>query len=296
MNGLRLWVLILVVWLPLTVSLEHALVPAGYQHNILLFLLSTVAVVLLAPKPLPNRLVMFGFVLAFITIGILQDGIEDELKTPFVTITRVSAIMLTAVIAHRINVHLYEVEQAIAALAFTDFSPLPNSFSDAQSTMYRELQRARHHERPLSLVVIQVGEDAMDQAMPKVAEEMRQSMIKKFMLAKVAHVLDDSLPRFHSFALHKNCFIAAMPETTAEEASDLIQSIGTTAATDLGLTLYSGIASLSNEATTFEALVDLAEQKMNQARASQHTTDPRQLLFPMEPPSVEQQAELKHLS
>jgi hypothetical protein len=284
--------LILVVWLPLMVSVEHAIVPAVYQHNILLFLLSTVAVVLLTPKPLPNRLVMFGFVLAFITIGILQNGIADEMKSPFLTVIRVGAIMLTAVIAHQINVHLYEVEQAVAALAFTDFSPWPNAFSDAQTTMYRELQRARHHERPLSLVVIQIDDASMKMEIPKVAEEIRLSMTKKFMLAKVAHVLDDNLPRFHSFALRDNCFIAAMPETTTEEASELIQSIGAIAATNLGLTLYSGVASLSSDATTFEALVDLAEQKMNQARTTQHATDPRQLLFPMESSSVEQQAEL----
>src|SRR5690606_7848010 len=118
------------------------------------------------------------------------------------------------------------------------------------------------------------------------------SMTKKFMLAKVAHVLDDNLPRFHTFALRNNCFIAAMPETTAEEASELIQSIGAMTTTNLGLTLYAGIASLSNEATTFEALVEMAEQKMTQARKSQSQTDPRQLLFPIESSSVEQQAEL----
>ncbi|MCC6454729.1 MAG: hypothetical protein IT328_07280 [Caldilineaceae bacterium] len=292
MNGLRLWVLILVVWLPLMVSIEHAMVPAVYQHNILLFLLSTVAVVLLAPKPLSNRLVMFGFVLAFVTIGILQNGVADEMRSPFLTVIRVGAIMLTAVIAHRINVHLYEVEKAVSALAFTDFSPWPNAFSDAQTAMYRELQRARHHERPLSLVVIEVDETTMEMEIPKVADEIRHSMTKKFMLAKVAHVLDDNLPRFHTFALRDNCFIAAMPETTAEEASELLQSIGVLAATNLGLTIYSGIASLSTEATTFEALVDLAEQKVKQARTSQHPTDPRQMLFPIEPSSVEQQVEL----
>ena len=292
MNGLRLWVLILVVWLPLMVSIEHAMVPAVYQHNILLFLLSTVAVVLLAPKPLPNRLVMFGFVLAFVTIGILQNGVADEMRSPFLTVIRVGAIMLTAVIAHQINVHLYEVEKAVSALAFTDFSPWPNAFSDAQTAMYRELQRARHHERPLSLVVIEVDETTMEMEIPKVADEIRHSMTKKFMLAKVAHVLDDNLPRFHTFALRDNCFIAAMPETTAEEASELLQSIGALTATNLGLTIYSGIASLSTEATTFEALVDLAEQKVKLARTSQHPTDTRQMLFPIEPSSVEQQVEL----
>jgi GGDEF domain-containing protein len=292
MNGLRLWVLVLVVWLPLMVSIEHSLVPAAYQHNILLFLLSTVTVVLLAPKPLPNRYVLLGFVLAFIGVGILQNGIEDELRNPFLTATRVGAIVLTGLIAHQINIHLYEIERAISAFAFTDFLPWPVTFSDAQTQLYRELQRARHHERPLSLVVLQVDAESMKTAIPRVAEEVRQSMAKRFVFAKFAQVLDDNLPRFHSFALRDDCFIAAMPETTASEAAELIQSIGAIAARDIGLTVYAGVASLSDEATTFEALVELAEQKMAHARTVQQSTDPRQLLFPIDPPSVERQAEL----
>ncbi len=286
MNGLRIWVLTLVVWLPLMVSIEHALVPPPYQHNILLFLLSTVAVVLLTPKPLPNRWVLFAFVLAFITLGILQNGIQDELENPFLTSTRVGAIILTGLIAHRININLFEIERAVTAFTFTDFSPLPTAFSDAQTQMYRELQRARHHERPLSLVMLQIDEKSMCSTIPRVIEEVRKSMEKKFVLAKVAHVLDDNLPRFHSFALHKDCFVAAMPETTAVQAAELIQTIGIIAENNLGLTLYSGVASLSDEATTFEALVELAKQKMIQSRIQHEAADPHQLHFPIEPSSV----------
>ena len=291
MNGLRFWVLILVVWLPLMVLVEHALVPPAYQHNMLLILLSTVAVVLLTPKPLPNRLMLFGFVLAIITVSILQNGIADELRDPFLTSTRVGAIIVTALIAHRINTSLFEIERAIAAFAFTDFSPLPAAFSDAQSQMYRELQRARHHERPLSLVMLQIDEQTMTSVIPQVVEEVRQSIERKFVLSKVARILDDNLPRFHSFALRQECFVAAMPETTTGEANDLIQHIGHLAAKDLGLTLYCGVATLSEDATTFEELVERAEQRMTQARAEQQASDPRQLLFALETPSAEQQAE-----
>jgi hypothetical protein len=292
MAGLRFWVLILVIWLPLVVSLEHSLVPVIYQHNTLLFLLSAVATVLLAPKPLSTRLIMFGLVLAFITTGILQNGIQDELRNPFLTITRLGAILLTAVIAHQINAHLYAVEEAIVAVAFTDFSPWPSKFTDAQSAMYRELQRARHHARPLSVLAVQVDERTMSLEMPKVAEEVRQSMGQKFMLAKVARVLDDHLPRFHSFALHNNWFIATMPETTEEEAAELIDSIGLIAVNELGVTLYSGVASLSDDTTTFEALVELAEQKMDQARVDKRPSDMQQLLFPLDPPSSGHKAEI----
>jgi GGDEF domain-containing protein len=292
MNRLRIWIVILVIWLPSMVFIEHALVPADYRHNILLFLLSTVAAILLTPKPLPNRALMFGLVVLFIAIGILQNGIQDELRNIPLTVTRIAAILLTALIAHQININLHQVEQAIVALAFTDFSPLPTAFSDAQATMYRELQRARHHGRPLSLVLFQVDEKSIEMAIPRVAEEVRQSMVKKFTLAKVARVLDDNLPRFHSFALRNNCFIATMPETTNEEAFQLVESVGAMTAKELGLTVYSGIASLSDEATTFETLVELAEQRMSEARSSQQVIDPRQLRFPVESTSVEQRVEL----
>ena len=289
MNGLRFWVLILVAWLPLMVSVEHALVPPDYQHNILLFLLSTVAVVLLTPKPLPNRWILFAFVVAFIAIGMLHNGIQDEIKNPFLTATRVGAIFLTGLIAHQINLHLYEIERAIAAFAFTDFSPLPTAFSDAQPQMYRELQRARHHERPMALVVLEIDEKSMSSAIPKVVEEVCQQLEKKFVLAKVAHVLDDNLPRFHALALRKDCFIAAMPETTATEAGELMHAIGAIAAKDLGIRLYSGVASLSEDAATFEALVEVAEEKLRHARATE-PADARQLVFQMETPAVNSQA------
>ena len=284
MNGLRFWVLILVIWLPLMVSVEYALVPPQYQHNILLFLLSTVAVVLLTPKALPNRWVLFGFVVAFLTVSILHNGIQDEIENPLLTSTRVGAIILTGLIAHRINVHLHEIERAVAAFVFTDFSPLPTAFSDAQPHMYRELQRARHHDRPLSLVVLSVDEQSASAAIPKIVEEVRQQLEQKFLLAKVARVLDDNLPRFHSFALRQDGFVAAMPETNADEAQELMEAIAAMTAKQLGLKLYTGVASLSTEATTFEALVDLAEQKMHEARAAKCDADPRPMVFPIDPP------------
>ena len=144
MKSLRVWVLALVVWLPLMVSVEHTLVQVEYRHNILLFLLCTVAVVLLAPKPLPTRLTLFGFVMVFIATGLLQNGIEDELDNLFLTGTRIAAILVTGLIAHQINTHLYRAEEAISAFALSDLAPLPAPFSDAQASMYRELQRARH--------------------------------------------------------------------------------------------------------------------------------------------------------
>jgi GGDEF domain-containing protein len=291
MNGLRFWVLVLVVWLPLMVAVEHALVPAAYQHNILLLLLSMVAVVLLTPKPLPNRWVLFAIVGAFIGVAMLYNGIEDEIENPFLTSTRVTAILLTGWIAHQINLQLYKIERAIAAFALTDYSPLPTDFADAQPQIYRELQRARHHERPLALVVMQLDEKSATAALPKVVEEVCQSLERKLLLAKVARILDDKLPRFHAVALRKDCFVAAMPETSAAEARELMQGVSAAAATSLNLTLYSGVASLADDANTFETLVELAEQKMYEARTARQSADPRQLLFPMEPSSVEPQAE-----
>lgn len=273
MNSLRIWVLALVVWLPLMVSVEHTLVLQEYRHNILLFLLCTVAVVLMAPKPLHTRLTVFGLVIAFIAIGILQNGIGDELENLYLTATRIGAIFVTGLIAHQINTHLYRVEEAITAYALSDVAPLPAAFSDAQVGMYRELQRARHHGRPLSLVMLKIDEEEQEQAIPEVAEELRQSMVHKFMLAKLARILNDHLPRFHSFALRDDAFIAALPETSAAEASDLIASLGVLAARELGVTVHAGIASLSDEMTTFESLVDVAEARMKHAQSAPDLPD-----------------------
>jgi GGDEF domain-containing protein len=154
--------------------------------------------------------------------------------------------------------------------------------------MYRELQRARHHERPLSLIVLEVDDSSMSVAIPAVAEEIRKSMEKKIMLARVARILDDNLPRFHTFALRNNCFIAAMPETTEEEAAEIIHSVALIAAKDLGVTISSGVAALSDNATTLETLVDLAESKLHEAQVRQSPTDPRQMRLTLESPSRQQ--------
>jgi GGDEF domain-containing protein len=279
MNNLRIWILALVVWLPLTVFVEHTLVLPQYRHNILLFLLSTVAVVLLSPKPLPTRLTIFGFVLAFIATGILQNGYADELENLYLTGTRIGAIMVTGLIAHQINTHLYQVEEAIANLALSDYLPLPAHFADGQTAMYREMQRARHHGRPLSLVMLQMDEPSQQAALPQVAEELRRSMVKKFLLAKVAAVLNDHLPRFHSFALRQDCFVAALPETTSAEALELMRAVNSITSAEVGVTLHAGVASLSDEITTFGSLLELAEERLHQAEAGAGTGGDMQAIF-----------------
>jgi hypothetical protein len=101
----------------------------------------------------------------------------------------------------------------------------------------------------------------MNAAVPRLTQEVRETMVRKFIMTKIAEVLDDNLPQFDPVALRDNSFVAILPEATAVEADAIAKTIVEAVEEQLGISLCTGIATLPSDAQTFEELVAAAESR-----------------------------------
>lgn len=264
MNRLQLWILLLVIWVMVLVVIELTFAPATIPFDLLLFVLLTVgAGLFLAARQSPTYSFTFiVLIIAFLLTKTLWTGVPRQIEAFYFMATQAGSLVLTGLLAQQVGVRIQSLAAAIDGVPLHSTTPLPASFSDAQVVMYRELQRARHHERPMSVVMLQVDKETMHTAIPALSAEVQQAMMARYILSKVAQILDEELPNFDPVALRDNCFIAVLPEATAADAAETAQRLRVAIEAQTGLQLQTGTATLLDEAMTFEELIESAAAKL----------------------------------
>jgi GGDEF domain-containing protein len=183
---------------------------------------------------------------------------------------------LTGFIARQINYGLREFEDVITDISFGQIGSLPKSFSEVQSSMYREVRRARRYQRPLSVVTLKIDEQSIQVALPKMIEAIQQEMMREYVFANVSRVLDENVDDFGTIALRDDCFIVVLPEKTPNEASAVAQRLEKVVREKIDVKLQTGMANFPDEAITFEELVNLAVQNVDQKVVSQQQEQAKQ--------------------
>jgi GTP cyclohydrolase III len=139
---------------------------------------------------------------------------------------------------------------------------LPEPFSTGQGEMYREVRRARHHQRPLALMAIGVEEESVQVALDRMVQEVQQAMMRQYVLSDVSKTLCKELEDYNIIAQRNHHFLALMPEMTPAKLTDLIERLRKTVFEQVGVTLKIGTASFPDDAVTFESLVEKAVEEM----------------------------------
>ncbi len=181
------------------------------------------------------------------------------------TVTEICVIALTTILARRVSNGLSEFESAIANITIGQTGKLPEPFSIGQGEMYREVRRARHHQRPLVLMAIGVEEESIQVALDKMVQEVQQAMMKQYVLSGVARTLCDELEDYNIIAQRNDHFLALLPEVVPEKLSDLTERLRRAVSEQVGVALQIGIAAFPEDAMTFESLVEKAVEKMDPA-------------------------------
>ncbi len=205
----------------------------------------------------------------------------DNLFTGFalpITVTQVSAIIITGLLARQIQYGLQEFEDVIANITFGYIGKLPQSFFDGQGHMYREVKRARRYNRPLAVIALNVDESDINVALPQMVKKVQHAMMRQYVLAGIARILDNNIHDFETIALRGNNFILVLPEITGEEADQIAQKLQGAVKENLKIQLQVGTANFPGEAMTFESLVEMALK--NAQQPDQVFTTPKQITTP----------------
>ena len=264
MNGLRFWILVLLAWLIVLIAIEHPAVSIALRLNAYIFVAVTVIMTLIMPKLKQPQyaFLLGGLTLSFVIVEVFQSREFGQVGSFYLITTYTCAVVLTGLIARRVSQRIADFEDVVSQLTFSHIGTPPTSLEEAQSVMYQELQRARRFERPLSVVMLRLDRDSMQAELPRIVRDVQRSLMKEYVLAKVARSLDSSLEKFNPIALRDDCFVAILPETKAGDAEKVAARLRDAVEKDLNVQLHSGTASIPGDAITFESLLEQAEQRI----------------------------------
>jgi GGDEF domain-containing protein len=267
MRRLRFLVAMLIIWLFLFYNIERLSGSINIITRMAYTFVPIMAVLtILVPRlrKVPLGVFLVGSVPIFLMLKTWVGGRVWGTAMP-VTVTEICAIALTAILARWMSNGLGEFESAIANITIGQAGRLPEPFSTGQGEMYREVRRARYHQRPLTLMAIGIEEGSIQIALDRMVKEVQQAMMKQYMLSGVSKILCDELADYNIIAQRNDHFLALLPEVTPEKLTDLIERLRGAVSERVGVALQIGVASFPEDAVTFESLVEKAVEEMDPA-------------------------------
>jgi len=275
---MRFLVAVLVIWLFLFYNIERLSEPINIT-KVAYTLVPTMAVlVILVPRlrKVPLWVLLVGPIPIVVVLRAWVGYSIRDAAIPL-TVTEICVIVLTTILARRVSNGMSEFEDAIAHITIRQVGKLPEPFSTGQGQMYREMRRARHHQRPLMLMAIGVEEESIQVALDRMVQEVQQAMMRQYVLSGVAKTLCNELEDYNIIAQRDDYFLALLPEVTLEQLTDLIERLHRAVSGQVGVTLQIGTASFPEDAVTFESLVDKAVGEMDAEPEPGTSLRPQQL-------------------
>ncbi len=270
MNTLRFQFMIFVGWLVFFLNIERVSEPiniASFVYVVTGFL----ALITLGTTQLRTLSPLWPILIAIV----IFIGLKIIFKYPIlgsalpITVTELGAITLTGVLAHQLVRSLQEFESAVANITIGRIGKNSTPFSSGQAEMYREVKRAREHQRPLTMVAMKVKESSMQVAMHRIVEEAQRTMMKRYVQAGIARALSEELQDYDIIAQQDDWFILLLPETPLEERARLASRLHQVIAENMRVEVEIGTTTFPDEAVTFESLVDLAMHKVEDNLSAQ---------------------------
>ncbi len=264
MKRMRLLVVMLIMWLLFFFSIERLYRPVNISRVAYPFapLMAVLTILISRLRKVPLGVLLGGPIPILLVLKAWAGYRVWGMALPL-TLTEICVIAVTTILARWVSNGLSEFESAITHITIGQIGKLPKPFSTGQGEMYREVRRARHHQRPLALMAIGIEEESIQVALDRMVQEVQRVMMKQYVLSGVARTLCDELEDYNIIAQSNNHFLILLPEVTSEKLTDLIQRLSRAVSEQVGVTLQVGTASFPRDAVTFESLVDRAVREMD---------------------------------
>jgi len=275
---MRLPVTILIIWLFLFYNIERLSEPIDITDVAYTFVPFMAILTILVPRlrKVPLWVLLVVPIPVFLVIKALVKSSAWGTSLPL-TVTELCVIAATTIMARWVSNGVSEFEHAVAHITIGQVDALPESFSTGQAEMYREVKRARRHQRPLALMAIGIEGKSVQVALDRMVQEVQQAMMKRYVMSNVARMLCDELEDYDIIAQEDDRFLILLPEVASEELADLADQLRQAVSEQVGVTLQIGTASFPEDAVTFESLVDKAVEEMGDGWEMRHSMRPQPL-------------------
>jgi GGDEF domain-containing protein len=264
MKRMRFLVAILIIWLFLFYNVERLSKPVDITDVAYTFVPLVAALTICVPRlrKVPLWVILVVPVLVFVVLKAWLKSRVWGTALPL-TVMEICAIAVTIILARWVSNGVSEFENAIAHITIGQIDKLVEPFSTGQAEMYREIRRARHHQRPLVLMAVGIEEKSIQVALDRMVQEVQRAMMKRYVLSDVARTLCHGLEDYNVIARANDHFLILLPEVTSEQLPDLAGRLRQAVFEQVGVTPQIGTASFPEDAVTFESLVEKAVGEMN---------------------------------
>jgi GGDEF domain-containing protein len=274
MYQIRVRVILLIFWLAGFISLVKLLQPIEISSLVgpLMVGISLLVLVTSRFSHLPLWLVLAAPLSIFIVLKAWTVGLSGGIQG-LVTILECCAIALTALLIHLVSLSIKDFECAVAHITIGQRDKLPETASTGEGYIYREVRRARNHQRPLALMAIALEEHSVKAALDRIVQDAQRTMMKQYVLSAVSKELCDKLEDCDILVQNKDQFFVVLPETKPEDIGRLTERLRQQVLDNVGVELKIGAATLPEDGYTFEGLLRKASEAMEVELESQFFLD-----------------------
>ncbi len=263
MKRIRFRIIILTCGLVVLSNLERLLEPLHYNGLTYMIALVMVLIALIGPRVvrIPLWMILTAPVLLLLIYEAWIGLLGQSISIPFILVEGFS-IGLTALLAHWVNLAISEFESSVAHITIGHHSKSPEPDSVGQGLIYREVRRSRNHQRPLTLMTIEVDEKSIKVALDRMVQQAQLAMMKQYTLSNVSKTLCDKLEDSDIIVQRNDHFLIVLPETRPEHIPGVIERLRQQVSDQVGVDLKIGTASLPIDGFTLEGLIDKATAEM----------------------------------
>lgn len=272
MKRMRFQIAMLALWLIVFYNIERLGGQVNMVGPIYIFVPVVAVITILVPGLCRVPLwVLSGILISAFLVARALVGYRFWGTTLPLVVTEVCIIALTAVLAYWVGSGVNEFEEAVAGITTGQNTRLHEPSTGGQADMYRELKRARRHNRPLALMAIGVEEKSISVALNRMVREAQQAMMKHYVLSQISKALCDELEDYSIVAQTDDRFWILVPEVTSDGVSTMIDGLHETILERVGVVPRIGAASFPDDALTFDSLMEKAVSEMKRGRKPETT-------------------------
>lgn len=276
MRQLRYFIMALVAWFFIFYNIERLIAPINLASFVYVFAVAITVLLLLSVQLVRLALPwLFAIILPLYFAIKWLLGLEIGGANLPLTITELSAIIITTGLARMIGVQLEEWRKIVTSLTIGDLHAEHQPFETGQAQIYREIRRARRHQRSAALLAIAAVDSSTESVAKRLQgtplyrflEEVQRETLDKYVSARIAELLVAELGDLAIVTKRDDHFVTLLPETDGDRVQEIMRKLQVAAKEKLGLQLKIGATTFPDKAVTFETMLENAEAEMLNAKA-----------------------------
>jgi GGDEF domain-containing protein len=275
MKQMRWRTILLVLWLTFLFNIERLDFqkesPFNLASSVYVLAAITVGFFLLVPLRRRQMYIATGVVMAAyaafkgLYLSTFFTGVHK-----YLTVTEIVALLVTIGLSWIVSQALHAFTQAVEAISMPEGRSQLLSYSKVQERIRAEMGRARRHQRPISVAMIELDPSTFEAALHQAVRDAQAAMIERYVQVRLGVFLTKHV-RGTDVIAHQpegGRFLLLAPETPSEQTTEMLRRLAREVEDQMGIRFRFSIADFPNAALTSEELLRKVTEDLKQSSAS----------------------------